>query len=230
MIISLHLPKTAGTSFAAALEQYFGTNLLKDYADLPMNTPEYERNKIALQASLSNAEKDFQGIECIHGHFLPIKYLLLAKAQEVKFITWMRNPVERVLSHYFYWKRSYNPETSPSLHRKVIEEGWPLERFCLGPEVKDLYWQYMWGFHLEYFDFIGVTEFYEEDFKYFTQRYLQTPLEPTKLNVGEKGKGGYQIDVSLRKQIELFHARDMGLYRMALEKRLARLIKRNGVV
>jgi len=222
VLISLHLPKTAGTSFVADLEQHFGGKLLRDYADLPMNTLQYERNKAALQASLCNAEKSFEGIECIHGHFLPVKYLLLATKREVKFVTWMRNPVERVLSHYFFWKRSYDPATAPSLHRKVIEEDWSIERFCLGPEVRDLYAQFLWGFPIEYFDFIGITEFYEDDHEYFARHYIQTPVTPKRLNVGDRGDGGYRIDASFRKEIELFHARDMDLYQTALEKRLRR--------
>jgi hypothetical protein len=157
MIISLHLPKTAGTSFAYALEQHFKTRFFKDYTDFPINTPRYERNRAALQASLSYTENDFIDIDCIHGHFLPIKYLLLANKHEIIFVTWMRNPVERVLSHYFYWKRSYDPKTSPSLHRQVIEEDWSLERFCLGPELRNLYDQFLWGFPIDYFDFIGIT-------------------------------------------------------------------------
>lgn len=220
MIISLHLPKTAGTSFAADLKQHFTTKLLNDYADFPINTPRYERNKAALQESLLNAENDFPGIECIHGHFLPIKYLLLANKREVRFVTWMRNPVDRVLSHYFFWNRSYDPKTAPSLHRKVIEEDWCIERFCLGPEVRDLYWQFLWGFPIEYFHFIGVTEFYEDDLEYFARHYLQAPVEPKRLNVGDKKEGSYLIDVSLRKKIESFHARDMDFYQKALEKRL----------
>lgn len=219
VIISLHLPKTAGTSFAATLEQHFGTRLLKDYTDLPINTPEHERNKAAIQASLCNAENDFSDIECIHGYFLPIKYLLLANKRDLRFVTWMRNPVERVLSHYFFWKRTYDPRTAPPLRRKVIEEDWSIERFCLGPEVRDLYWQFLWGFPIEYFDFIGVTEFYEDDLEFFARQYLQTPIEPIMLNVGDKGEGGYRIDVSLRKKIESFHARDMDLYQRVLEKR-----------
>jgi hypothetical protein len=222
VIISLHLPKTAGTSFAASLEQHFGTKLLKDYADLPINTPQYERNKAALKASLCIAENNFPGIECIHGHFLPIKYLLLANKREVRFVTWMRNPVERVLSHYFFWKRSYDPKTAPSLQRKVIEEDWSIERFCFGPEVRDLYWQFLWGFPIEYIDFIGVTEFYGDDLEYFARHYLQTPIELKRLNAGDKREGSYQIDVSLRKRIESFHARDMDLYQRALEKRQTR--------
>ncbi len=222
MIISLHLPKTAGTSLGVALEQHFGTRFLKDYSDLPINTTRYERNRAALQASLYNAEQDFLDIQCIHGHFLPIKYLLLANKRKISFVTWMRNPVERVLSHYFYWKRNYDPRKAPPLHRKVIEEDWSIERFCLGSEVRDIYGQFLWGFPIEYFDFIGITEFYQDDIKYFAQHYLKAYIESERLNVGDKGERGYQIDMSLSKKIESFHAQDIELYQRALEKRLTR--------
>jgi hypothetical protein len=132
----------------------------------------------------------------------------------------MRNPVDRVLSNYFFWKRSYDPKTSPSLHRRSIEEDWSIERFCLGEELRDMYWQYLWGFPVEYFDFVGITEFYREDFKYFTKHYLQASIEPQKLNVGDVGRNGYEIDTSLRNRIESFHARDMDLYHRALNRRL----------
>jgi hypothetical protein len=221
-MISLHLPKTAGTSFSAALEQHFGPRLLRDYVDLPIHSPMYERNKAALQASLRNAESDFAGIECIHGHFLPVKFLLLAGRRDLSFVTWMRNPVERVLSHYFFWRRNYVPKAEEHLCRKMLEEDWSIERFCLGPEVRDLYRQFLWGFPIEHFDFIGVTEFYEEDLEYFARHFLQTAIEPKRLNMGDRGKGGYEIDALLRRKIESFHAGDMGLYQWALEKRLAR--------
>src|SRR5437773_5755585 len=130
MLISLHMPKTAGQSFAAALKAHFGDTLVEDYGGFPMNTPEAVRNATALEESVALAENEFPGVECIHGHFLPLKYSGLARRQAT-FITWMRHPVERVVSNYHYWKRTYQPETSPSLHRKVVEEDWSLERFCL---------------------------------------------------------------------------------------------------
>jgi hypothetical protein len=219
LIISVHLPKTAGTSFAAALDTHFRTRLLRDYSDYPINTPQPERNRAALQASLRNAESDLPDVECIHGHFLPIKYLLLAYKREVKFVTWMRNPVERTLSHYYDWKKTYSPRSAP-LHRRVVEEDWSIERFCLGPEVRNLYWQFLWGFPLDYFDFIGITEFYEEDIAYFGQHYLGASTKAKRLNV--RTNGAYQIDKSFRNEIEAFHDRDMDLYRKALEKRLTR--------
>jgi len=220
MIISLHLPKTAGTSFGSTLERHFGGGLLKDYGDLPINTPVYERNKAALRASLS--ETDLSGVECIHGHFLPIKFLLLASKRRVTFVTWMRNPVDRVVSHYFFWKKHYDPVTAPSLQRQVVEENWSLERFCLGLELKDLYWQFLWGFPLEYFDFVGISEFYADDLAYFAAHYLHAQTEPRKLNAGDEGERGYTVDASLRRKIESFHAIDVNLYQRALAKRHAR--------
>ena len=132
----------------------------------------------------------------------------------------MRNPVERILSHYYFWKKTYRPGKVPNLHRKVVEEDWSIERFCLGPEIRNLYWQFLWGFPIDYFDFIGITEFYEDDFNYFVQHYLGDHIEPKRLNVGGKGRGAYQIDRSFRKEIEAFHDRDIDLYQSALAKRL----------
>ncbi len=223
MIVSLHLPKTAGTSFVKALENHFGPALLKDYDDLPINTPPFERNRAALQASIHNGEADkFDGIGCIHGHFLPLKYLLLSFRRDLRFITWLRDPVERMLSHYHFWRKSYDPQKSAPLHKRVIAENWSLERFCLGPELKNVYCQFVWGFPLVYFDFIGITEFYNEDLAYFSKVYLGTNLETYTVNVGDKVGGKYQIDEKFRKQIETFHSGDMMLYKRALTKRIDR--------
>lgn len=223
MLISVHLPKTAGTSFIKSLQGHFGVLLLRDYGDLPINTPPYERNKSALLTSIQIAETDsLYRTECIHGHFLPLKYLLLSIKQDVRFITWLRDPVERVLSHYYFWKRYYDPATAPRLHRRMVEEDWSVERFCLAPELQNLYGQFFWGFPLEYFEFIGITEFYDEDLTYFSRKYLNTCLEAHTENVGTREGGKYPIEESFRVAIEQFHAYDVGLYKKALELRQKR--------
>lgn len=223
MIISVHLPKTAGSSFGMALEEHFGNALLKDYSDFPINTPVFERNLHALQASIDNAERDFSQVSCIQGHFLPLKYLLLADKVDVKFITWIRDPVERLASHYWYWKRSYDPSTSLALHKQLVEENWSLERFCLGPEMKNFYWQFLWGFALERFDFVGIAEHYAEDFAYFTKAFIGVDLPVYKVNVGDKQTetSQYITDQDFRQAIEAFHSIDVELYRRAAALRLA---------
>jgi hypothetical protein len=153
MTVSLHLPKTAGSSFGTSLEKHFGAAFMGDYADRPINTPVLERNLSALQTAIANAERSFGHVACIHGHFLPVKYLLLATRRDIRFVAWLRHPVKRLLSHYHYWRRNYSPAAAPALHRKVVEEDWSIERFCLGPELRDIYQQFLWGFPPRQFRF-----------------------------------------------------------------------------
>jgi hypothetical protein len=218
MIVSLHLPRTAGTSFARSLQWHFGNAFRRDYADWPINTPAYERNLHALDECLKNASRDFSGVECIHGHFLPLKYLLLSAAREVTFVTWMREPVERLASHYWYWLKNYDPSTAPSLHRKVVEERWSLERFCLGPELQDFYWQFLWGFSLERFDFIGLVENYADDLEFFAAEFLGQPLPGYRENTSRQGheKTVHVEDKGFRKAVEAHHRIDVELYQRAL--------------
>jgi len=224
MLISVHLPKTAGSSFSAALGEKLGSSLLLDYGDQPINTPSHERNTGAFRKSIENFDNSsrFKGIKCIHGHFLPIKYLLLSDKLDIQFITWMRNPVERLLSHYYFWKRTFNSETAPPLHRKFMEEKWSIERFCLGPELKNLYYQFLYGFPLEYFALIGITESYEEDLSYFSSRFLGYHVEMKRLNVGKTTNHSYEIPERLRNKIAHFHSKDMELYERALDMKRMR--------
>ena len=157
MLISLHLPKTAGSSFVASLEQYYGDRILRDYTDLPINTPVLRRNRRALVNSVLTCFRDYDNIDCIHGHFLPLKYFLYGILnKDVQFVTWVRDPVERLASHYYFWVRSYHPDKAPLLHKRVVEEKWSFERFCLSEELRNFYCQFLWGFPLARFSFIGL--------------------------------------------------------------------------
>lgn len=224
MLVSLHLPKTAGTSFGAALERRFGDTLRRDYGDLPLNTPADTRNASALRAALALDAATLQDVACVHGHFLPVKYLLQAGRREARFVTWMRHPVDRMVSHYRFWRRHSPPSPAYALHWRMHAEDWSLETFCLAPELRDVYTQFLWAFPLEAFDFIGITEHYEADFERFSRRYLDGSAVPERLNVGTAGMGeAGQPDAALRRRIERFHARDMALYTRALALRDAQI-------
>jgi hypothetical protein len=157
------------------------------------------------------------GIDCIHGHFLPLKYLLLKNAI---YITWMRDPVERLASHYHFWRRTYNPEEAPPLRRRVVEENWSLEKFCFSPELRNFYCQFLWGFPIENFDFIGITEYYNCDMEYLSQEILGVDLLVYQENINNhKGTAPYFDDHGLRKEIENYHSKDVAIYRRALQIR-----------
>jgi hypothetical protein len=78
MLISLHMPKTGGLSFRATLEECYGDRFAHDYVDYPLAHPPEERHCMALESSPALDSQKLAGIECIHGHFLPVKYMPLA--------------------------------------------------------------------------------------------------------------------------------------------------------
>lgn len=214
MIVSVHMPRTAGTSFAEVLERRFGDGLRLDYDDVPVNSSAWPRSVHALQACLHLGEKSFHGVDCVHGHFLPLKYLLASVRTPIRFVTWLRHPVQRIASHYAYWRRSYSPSVPGVLQRRCVEEKWSLERLALGPELRDLYSQLLWGFPLENFEFVGLTEHYAEDLQDFGERFLDGRPAPDTLNATSAG-APHAIDPELAARIEAHHARDMALWRWA---------------
>jgi hypothetical protein len=226
MLISVHLPKTAGSSLKHLLEQRFGSLMLPDYQDFPLNTPRPRRLARALFDCARTAFDPPQA-DCIHGHFMPLKYRLLATRRRIPVITWMRDPVERLASHYYYWIRNYNPERAGALRRRVVEEGWSIERFCLGPELRNVYGQVLIGYPLQRFEFIGITEHFEADLHTFCHRYLGTAPTASTRNVNpDRDAAGYFVSASaLRKRIARHHASDMEMYDRALRMRALRASK-----
>ena len=216
--ISVHLPKTAGSSFRSSLEIIFGDQLHKDYKGSGMALTAFERNKRAFTDSFLLAERGLAPFDCVHGHFLPAKYLLLRDLEALTFITWMREPVARMISHYHYWQQAYDSEKSAPHHKQVIEEGWSLEEFCLNERFRNIYSKYLWGFPLEYFDFIGITEYYKEDFQYFTKKYFNN-TQPVKRENTSKRMDSINFSPETLEKIKHFHSKDIELYQRALSIR-----------
>jgi hypothetical protein len=221
VLISLHLPKTAGTSFLALLETHYGDALVRDYGDRPLHCGALRRRVRAAAGGLRNAlpSRRLRDAACIHGHFLPLKYARLPGRRH--FVVWLRDPVERLASHYHYWNRSYDRGDAGRLHRRVVEERWTLERFCLGPELRNIYSTFLWRFPLERFDFVGITERYDEDVHDFAARFLDregTQPPPATVNAGHRGGVGspWIEDPAFRARVEAHHARDVILYHRAL--------------
>lgn len=220
MLVSLHLPKTAGSSFLAALDEHFGKLVLRDYEDLPINTPPFQRKTNALTKCVAHILAPPRNVQCIHGHFLILKYRF---CRNVKFITWMRDPIERLGSHYHYWIKNFNPETAGHLHKRVVEEKWSFERFCFSPEFKNFYSQFLWGFPIKKFHFIGITECFETEMDYFAENFLGSPLNVHRKNVNDDRPAvSYFHDKRIRNLVAEYHSKDVLLYQQALKIQTSR--------
>ena len=222
------MPKTAGLSFRASLEEHFGPTFSADYRDYPLAQSPQSRRLRAQEHSDGGRPSDFGGIECIHGHFLPLKYHFLANDRKCRFVTWLRDPVARLVSHYDYWLAAYDPgaDSTSALHATVVEEGWTLEQFCLAPELRNIYTEFLWGFSRERLDFVGITEHFAEDLRYFSTVFLGNNLQPRHVNMGsghDGGEGKARLAPEIDEQVRRYHAADVALYRWALQLREARL-------
>lgn len=222
LLVSMHLPKTAGTSFASTLQAAFGAAYRDDYADLPMQHPRMYRQWRALRAGWALRGTLPDGVACIHGHFLAVKYRIALAARPAHYVTWLRDPVERIASHYAFWRRDYDgSDPAQPLRNRMLHEDWSLERFALGPELRDVYLRYLWSFDPGRFAFIGITELYAEDLQRFALRFLggSDAAACSALVNPQRGDAGYAVDSTLRRRIERHHAGDVALYRWALQRR-----------
>ncbi len=101
-LISIHIPKCAGTSFRQVLQQWYGNRLLTHYFNEKRN-PMPKRHR--LTTGLFN--KKFKEGICIHGHFNRERGAgVLDYYPEVdQLITILRDPFELHLSNFFFVKR-----------------------------------------------------------------------------------------------------------------------------
>lgn len=224
LLVSVHIPKTAGASLTRSLaDAYPGrfasvTNrLMSNPADAPA-TP-------AMQKAMRSAD-------CMHGHFHPQQVVGLSD-RPMQFVVWVRNPVDRLISNYYYFQRHNVGLRSRwarmrghwgALREQAYSEKWTLERFCLGPELRNRYTWLFSSFPVERFAFVGVTEHFSEDLQAMG-RVIGKQLKEHCVNVRPRARqsSGPEDDPAFRRRVQEFHQLDMALYESILERRNERL-------
>lgn len=217
MLISLHIPKTAGTTFKSVLRKIYGDDHIHmDYfhdeyvLTDPYKPTMYMRVK-RFKRSLEYSSTVPPSATCICGHFRPSKYLKLFP--DAPLVTWVRNPVDRVISHYYYWRAV--PDKRHSVGR-MVTKGMGLEEFASLDAMRNLQTTYMEGLPLDRFGFVGVTEYFEEMLGHFFH-FADLPevrVESTNINA----KKPKTIDPRLVKRIAQLNELDMELYERSIRR------------
>lgn len=147
-IISVHLPKSGGSSIRADLEQQFGARALFDYGRGPLGPRAHE-----IEHGL-NPE-----IDLVHGHFRPARYDAVQNAFR---FTFLRQPVDLLLSLYFFW-RDMAPRNRP-LHDRFLAERPSIEVFAEWPLIRTFTSNTFFGdYDMSKFDFVGFHETRNQD-------------------------------------------------------------------
>jgi hypothetical protein len=182
-MISVHVPKCAGSSLKSALMDVFGeSNVYQDYADRPLDPSAPVR---------ADPEKFFAAVEAtgyghlaasrvVHGHFHARKYQNLKSRHRIAFL---REPIDRLVSHYYYWRNA--PRHGHTLHDYVLDNDLGIEEFAALPPIKAIYTDsFFGGANMAAFDFIGFYEDYETDLARLS-KMLGLPLRYERTNANE---------------------------------------------
>ncbi|GEM_PF-567943 len=214
-IISVHVPKTAGTAFRRVLEQVYGLEaLILDY-------PGKHRKRFDNQWEVRKSK-----IKVIHGHFDIHKYDQFFP--QAKTIAWIRHPIHRLISHYFFWLSLPLDKIENSSQRLLVENKISLLEFSQLDDIKNLVTRFLNSRKVTDFHFVGIQEFFQEDLIDLKRQlgWGEFNIEHTNKNTYsnyEKNLESILSDEKLISKLEEINTQDIEFYQAALKAREERI-------
>lgn len=154
MVVSVHVPKCGGTSFRLVLDRLCGARVWYNYGTV------FSREQAC-------AERVPEGVGIIHGHFLADAFDDLFPCRRL--VTWVRHPVERVVSNYYHFLRS--PDMRDGCCRALHERKLDLREFAGLEWMRNEATRYLANKPVGDFDFVGVTERFGESIRHFCSTF-----------------------------------------------------------
>ena len=210
-LISLHVPKCAGTAFRVALERAYGPAALHmDYSASPANPcaqsnidPEgYEKDCVQIPGRLAPETR------VVHGHFRIDKYHHVGACPR---ITLLRHPVDRAISHYYFWKNGGGGQ-NPLAHY-VRSHSLSLLQFVRLPTIRYFYsGVFFRSVTRSMFDFVGCYERIGDDLERLA-RLLGRPFTLPRANEGVRDSERSRADTQgVRDALTSALAEDIAFY------------------
>jgi len=224
VLLFLHIPKAAGTTLTSVLmRQYPPESIFEVYGLVPdrrieeLKTCSPERRRV---------------VQCVIGHF----YFGLDELfdRRCRYITMLRDPVERVISSYYHVLRT--PDNW--LYRDVAKSGMTLEQYVKseGPiahEARNMQTRMMAGTawdcildeaslktakeNLDKCAAVGVVERFDESLVLFKRRLGWTGLRYLKMRAGGRPRNS-DISPSVLDAIRTHNELDIQLYQYAVQR------------
>ena len=216
-IVSVHIYKTGGTTFRNLLSTLPGTAVCLDYGDMPLAPARPARmfkSVYRTTRAYLKVRRTLSGSDCarvfIHGHFVASKYDRLFPSAGLA--TWLRDPIERVVSHYHFWLR--NPNRKHPICQRLIAEGLSLADFAEVEGMGNVHSRLLAGKSIADFDFVGITEQYSRSVALFLNIFNGGEAVPVTPVNQHPARGGlrYAVDEETRARIAACNGTDISLY------------------
>lgn len=210
MIISCHIPKTAGTTFCKLLTARYRDCLVLDYGDrVGWTGPQAEawRSSRPLPDGIQA-----DNVKIVHGHFYLSKYLHIFPDAHV--VAFVRNPVDRVISNYRYL--ACHAELNHPLVAEFHRRSPTLLEWAEWSWARDLQSKILKGCSIEAMALLGITERFHESLERFDAVFRSNLAE---LDIGERhnhSTGSKDVSDDVRTTIAALNPADSLLYQQAL--------------
>ncbi|MEL6222424.1 MAG: sulfotransferase family 2 domain-containing protein [Cyanobacteria bacterium J06627_8] len=225
-ILFLHLMKTGGRTLASILKQNFANDTRFHCGQRPGET-------IGDLSQLSDDKR--RSLRLIHGHFrFGIHHQL---PQPFTYITLLRDPIERVISHYYYALHTPKHYT----HQLVVENQMPLsayvehgiidlnngqvraiagdvsQSFKFGEQNNSLLYEAQANLDA-YFSLVGITERFDESLLLLKRQFNLTRVLYTRANVNSSRRAQTPISDDDIECIKHYNSLDIQLYERAKQQ------------
>lgn len=165
-IVSVHIPKTAGTTFASVLDRCFQRRILFEYDD-------YSRPGEPDPRIVANRDFVSSYFKAVHGHFFGQRYFDVFP--DADFVSVVRHPVERIISQYLHEMN----DTSPAAlyHTDIASGRMSVVDFSEIPDIKSCMSNHLRGRDLADYSVIMLSENMPVSLRLFCRKVQDLSLE-----------------------------------------------------
>jgi hypothetical protein len=201
----IHIPKTAGTSFRKAAQEFLGQDTaFYDYGAENSETSDVIENWVYQKKDfylLKNALTDI-GAQFLSGHVPAAKYMKLLGTRQS--VTFLRDPLQRVVSEYHHFVRHNNYKGDFS-------------SFFRKPQFINRQSKMLQGVPINALGFLGLTEEYESSLEQINSAYGLS-LESQVLNQGRESRDEvYELPEEQLQELQQLNQQDLALYQRVVE-------------
>jgi Sulfotransferase family len=212
--VSVHVPKTAGTTLGVVLDRVFRKRVLMDYPDyLHAATPDPD-----LVGATPFLRRYFRGI---HGHFNVMRHA--PAFPDACLVATLRHPVDRIISQYLH---EWNDDGSQSrFHRAIAQDGMDVVDFARQDGIGDAMLRHLSPIPLPDYDLLLISETMMQSLHLLNfvignldlpQHFGQPPVLPRE-NRGTDRKIRPVFDAATRRAVFDCATADVEVYRQAVD-------------